>query len=262
MTDGQSDGVQAAPADATSDVAYEPSDRAAVSARGEPVDANASDSIDQPTVFVVDDDEAVCQSLAWLIASAGLRVECYSSPSEFLEQYDHDRPGCLVLDIRMPDMDGLTLYRHLQARGAAIPVIVISGHADVTIAVQAMKTGAIDFLEKPFKDQVLLDRIHQAIRQDKTKRAEVASRDEIGSRYARLTPRERETMALVVTGMSNRIIAEHMGVSPKTVEAHRANVVSKMQASNLVGLVRMAITLAGGPDRPLPGFENEPAKQK
>lgn len=212
----------------------------------------------EPTVYVVDDDQAVCQSLAWLIAAADLHVECYSSSTEFLERYRPDRPGCLILDMRMPDIDGLDLYRRLLALGAQIPVIVISGHADVSVAVQAMKIGAIDFLEKPFQEGVLLDRINQAIALDRQRRHEQASRDEIRGRYDQLTRRERQTMALVVAGLSNRAIADRLKVSPKTVEAHRAQVVSKMRAPNIVALVRMAIVLAGGPDRPLPDSDLSP----
>lgn len=207
---------------------------------------------DKPTVFVVDDDEAVRQSLQWLIEADGTRVECFSSAQEFLGAYDRARPGCVVLDVRMPGMNGLDVQKHLASVGAMIPVIVISGHADVSTAVQAMRSGAIDFLEKPFADQALLDRIKQAIELDRKTRFEGAIRDEAASCYEQLTPREREMMALVVAGLSNRRIAARLNVTQKTVEVHRSHVMRKMRVGSTAELARLSVILAGGPDQSLP----------
>ncbi|UCG15574.1 MAG: response regulator transcription factor [Phycisphaerales bacterium] len=213
---------------------------------------------DEPIVFVVDDDEAVRDSLSWLIESAGLRVECFASAKEFLDAYDDDQPGCVVLDVRFPGMSGLSVQERLRSLGAMIPVIVISGHADVSTAVRAMKSGAIDFLEKPFREHVFLDRIENALRMDKEMRRARAFRSELAVRYELLTPRERETMALVVAGESNKGVARRLRVSHKTVEAHRAHVMSKMQADSLADLVRMSVVLASGADDPPGGSDDAP----
>ncbi len=197
----------------------------------------------EPTVFVVDDDEAVANAFRYLIESVGLRVEVFTSPLTFIEKYDPERPGCLLLDVRMPAMSGFDLLDWLRQRGLDIPVIFVTGHGDVPMAVRAMKAGAIDFIEKPFRDQELLDQIHKAIRLDALKRRERARYAMIQERYQSLTEREREVMDLVVAGYANKVIADRLGLSAKTVEAHRAKVMEKMKARSLSQLVQMAYEL-------------------
>ena len=199
--------------------------------------------VSEPTVFIVDDDPAVQKSLRWLIESVGLRAETYGTAQEFLEAYDPDRPGCLVLDVRLPGMSGLDLLEQLAAQNVTTPAIMISGYGDVPMAIRAMKHGAIDFIEKPFKDQRLLDSIHRAIEWDARNRWAQAERLAIAVRAARLTPREREVMDLLVTGKANKQMAAHLGCSGKTVEVHRARVMEKMQADSVADVVRMVLTL-------------------
>ena len=193
------------------------------------------------TVFIVDDDEAVRDSMSWLMRSVGLSVETFPSAQAFLEGYKAGRPGCMVLDIRMPGMSGLDLQRKLVEEDIHLPVIIISGHGDVPIAVRAMKTGAVDFIEKPFNDQVLLDAVQRAIALDERQRDSAAQKADVKKRMALLTPRETEVLHLVVDGMSNKMIAAALGVSQKTVEAHRAKVMDKLQARSLSHLVRMTL---------------------
>lgn len=197
----------------------------------------------EPTVFVVDDEAAMRDSLRWLLQSVGLSVETYATGEEFLKGYDPQRPGCLVLDVRMPGMSGLSLQEALLARNIHLPVIIITGYAEVPTAVRALKTGAIDFIEKPFSDDVLLERVRQAIEQDRHVREEQAKCAEVEARFAQLTPRERQVMALVINGKANKIIAAELGLSPKTVEVHRANVMSKMGADSVADLVRFGLML-------------------
>jgi len=192
-----------------------------------------------PTVFIVDDDEAVRRSLRRLIASAGMAVEDYATAEEYADRCDLSRPGCLVLDVRMPGMSGLELQKMLQQKGMKIPVIIISGHGDVPKAVQAMKGGAVDFIEKPFKGEVLLDRIRQAIELDGQVRRRQARRAEVQSRLALLTPREREVMELLATGTPVKQVAYQLGLSRKTVDVHRSHIMMKLQIDSLVELVRM-----------------------
>lgn len=199
--------------------------------------------IEQGTVFIVDDDEAVRDSLSWLMQSVGLNTETFSSADAFLQGFE-ERPGCLLLDIRMPGMSGLELQGVLQERGFRLPLVVISGHADVPMAVRALKAGAFDFVEKPFNDQLLLDIVQRAIEQDRERRENNALIDEWRSRLATLTPREHEVLELVVAGASNKQISSELGVSLKTVEAHRARVMDKLQAESLSQLVRMTLTVA------------------
>jgi RNA polymerase sigma factor (sigma-70 family) len=196
------------------------------------------------TVFIIDDDEAVRDSLSWLMRSAGLRAETFDSADDFLSGYTKDRPGCLILDIRMPGMNGLELQSVLQGRGFRLPIIIISGHADVPMAVRALKAGAFDFIEKPFNDELLLDLVQRAIAQDQERRESMAEVNELRSRMDSLTPREREVLELVVAGAPNKQISSELGVSLKTVEAHRARVMEKLQADSLSHLVRMAVAVA------------------
>jgi RNA polymerase sigma factor (sigma-70 family) len=200
-----------------------------------------------PTVFVVDDDPAMRESLRWLIESVGLEVATFPSPQEFLHIYDAAKPGCLVLDMRMPGMSGLELQEELHERGANIPIIIITGYAEVPMAVRALKAGAVDFIEKPFSDQLLLDRIQHAIEVDRQARAAQARQADIATRIGSLSPREREVMDLVVQGNANREIAETLGLSPKTVEVHRARVMEKMKVDSFAELIRVVLEYRGEP---------------
>lgn len=200
-------------------------------------------STDKPTVFIVDDDEPVRDSLRMLMRSVGLNAETFSGAAEFLQAYDGDRPGCLVLDIRMPGMSGMELQEKLNDLHAIIPVIFITGHGDVPMAVKAIQHGAADFIQKPFRDQDLLDRINKAIEQDTSNRAQLLETRDIEERLANLTPREKEVLDLIVDGRPNKVIAADLDVSQRTVEIHRARVMDKMRASSLAHLVRMVMRL-------------------
>jgi two-component system, LuxR family, response regulator FixJ len=199
-----------------------------------------------PTVFIVDDDDAVRGSLRLLLKSVGLAAATLSSAQDFLATYDPQQPGCLILDVRMPGMSGLELQQVLNLRGAIIPVIFITGHGDIPMAVEAMQQGAFDFLQKPFRDQDLIDRIQRALAKDQTGRAELQERSRIKQRLETLTAREREVLELVTSGKPNKIMAADLGVSQRTVEIHRARVMEKMGASSLAQLVRMVLDLKGG----------------
>jgi len=197
------------------------------------------------TVFVVDDDQAMRNSLKWLIESVGVQVESFASADEFLVQYQPGRHGCLVLDVRMPGMSGLDLQEQLAQQNINIPVVIITGHGDVPMAVRAMKSGAIDFIEKPFNDEVLLDAIRRALAFGEQQRSHQIEHLQIQQRLQHLTPREREVMQMVTEGRSNKEIANSLGVSAKTIEAHRARVMEKMQAGSLAELVRMVLSVDG-----------------
>ena len=199
--------------------------------------------VTDPTVFVVDDDEALRRSLSYLIESVGLEVETFAGGEEFLAACDPDRPGVLVLDLRMPGIGGLDVQRELSRRRIELPIILLTGHAEVSTAVRSLKEGAFDFIEKPFSDQVLLDSIQAAIREDRTIRSQRLRHGDIAERVERLTQREREVMARVVVGEANRVIAEQLGLSPKTVEVHRAHVMEKLEVRSLAELVRLAVAL-------------------
>ncbi len=201
---------------------------------------------DQTTVYVIDDDQAVRESLAWLIESVGLRVEAFETAKTFLEHITslrHRPPGCAVVDVRLPGMSGLELQESLNRQGITLPVVVISGHGDVPIAVRAMKAGAVDFIEKPFSDQLLLERIREAIERDRDARTSEQDVAELERRWQGLSTREQQVMAMVVDGRLNKQIAEALALSPKTIEVHRAHVMKKMQARSLAELVRMAVAL-------------------
>ncbi|OOZ45196.1 response regulator transcription factor [Solemya velum gill symbiont] len=207
-----------------------------------------SDSSDKKItgkVFVVDDDEAMRSSLRWLIESDGLEVETFESAQKFLESYYPGQAGCLLLDVRMPGMSGLKLQSQLEEREIRAPVIIITGHGDIAMAVKAMKAGARDFIEKPFDDEVLLKAIRRALVVDAAQRESRASQSAILARMAQLTRREQEVMEMVTSGLSNKEIASRLDVSAKTVEAHRARVMEKMEAGSLAELVRMAIICSG-----------------
>jgi len=196
-----------------------------------------------PIVFIVDDDEAVRNSLRLLVKSVGLTATALASAQEFLASYDPLQPGCLVLDVRMPGMSGLELQQRLNLRGAVIPVIFITGHGDVPMAVEAMQQGAFDFLQKPFRDQDLMDRIQRALQKDRANRAELGQRSRIREQRETLTPREREVLTLVTSGKANKVMAADLGLSQRTIEIHRARVMEKMGASSLAHLVRMVLDL-------------------
>ncbi len=198
---------------------------------------------EQITVFIVDDEEAIRDSLTMLIESVGLVAETYDSAQAYLENFDPARPGCLILDVRMKGMSGLSLQDELNKKPLHPPIIIITGHGDVQMAVRAVKAGASEFLEKPFNEQQLLDSIHIAIEQDAEQRGKASKLAEIQERVDRLTEREKEVMELIVTGMLNKNIAHELNISQSTVEAHRAKVMDKMEARTLSDLMRMIISL-------------------
>ena len=196
-------------------------------------------------VHVIDDDTDVRQSLAFLLSTAGLAVRVYESAVAFLESLPDLQDGCIVTDVRMPDIDGLELQRRLKSAGNAMPVIVMTGHGDIALAVEAMKVGAVDFIEKPFDDEVLLAAIKSALARRSADRARSARAGEIRARIKALSERERQVLDGLVAGKPNKIIAYDLGISARTVEIYRANVMSKMQADSLSGLVRMVLVDAG-----------------
>jgi len=197
-------------------------------------------SEDRPAVFVIDDDPSIRRSLDTLLRSVGLDVHLFSSAQEFMHAKRPETPGCLVLDIRLPGMSGLTFQQELAKAGVALPIIFLTGHGDVPMTVRAMKAGAAEFLTKPFDDQVLLDAIYAAIERDRARRRDTASLADVKAHYRELTEREREVMQLVVTGRANKQIAAELGLGLVTVKVHRGQVMRKMQARSVAELVRMA----------------------
>jgi len=196
-----------------------------------------------PVVMVVDDDSGVRNAMRALLKSVGLNSILFSSAQEFLDGYDPLQPGCLLLDIRMPGKSGMELQQELNLRGAVIPVIFMSGHADIPMAVEAMQHGAFDFLQKPFRDQDLLDRIQRAIAKDAERRVALGEQTRIKAHLESLTEREREVLDLLTLGKQNKVIAQELGVSPRTIEIHRARVMEKMGAQSVAELVRMMLDL-------------------
>jgi two-component system response regulator FixJ len=194
-----------------------------------------------PTVFVVDDDAAVRESLALLLDLAGYKVKAYDSATRFLAEAQTSSRDCLVADIRMPEMDGLELQQELIRRRSGLPVIIVTGHGDIPLAVQAMKAGAVDFLEKPFAREMMLAAVRRALERAAQPSVSDVGQDEIGRRFASLTERERQVYDGVVAGKQSKTIAHELGASPRTIEIHRARMMQKMQARNLQDLVRMAI---------------------
>jgi two-component system, LuxR family, response regulator FixJ len=201
-----------------------------------------------PTIYVVDDDDGMRRALDALLSTVGYKTAVFSRPTEFLANFKSDTAGCLVLDIRMPDMSGLEVQQQLNRRGSMLPVIFITGHGDVPMAVQAMKEGAFEFIQKPFRDQDLLDRINHALKLDAENRSTVARRADIQHRIESLTPRERQVMDLVVDGAPNKVIAIDLGLSERTVEIHRAKVMEKMGARSVAHLVKLHLTLTDTPN--------------
>lgn len=195
----------------------------------------------QPVVYIVDDDRLARESLKWLIESAGQTAQIFEDGMTFLDNYRIGDPGCVVLDVRMPEINGMELHARLRERGANIPVIIVTGHADVAMAVRAMKAGAWDFIEKPYNDALMLERVQGAIACDRDNRRNQERVDEIRQRSQLLTPREREVMGHVIRSSQNKAIAQALGISVKTVELHRANLMTKMEAASSTELVRLAM---------------------
>jgi FixJ family two-component response regulator len=195
---------------------------------------------ERPVVFVIDDDSSMRIALENLVSSVGLDVRLFSSPQEFLRSERPDAPGCLVLDVRLPGISGLSFQQELASKGIPLPVIFITGYGDVPMSVRAMKAGAVEFLLKPFNDQELLDAVHAAIARDRARRQEAGRAADLQARYRTLSPREREVMALVATGRANKQIADDLGLSLVTVKVHRGQVMRKMLARSVAELVRMA----------------------
>ena len=206
----------------------------------------------ETTVFVVDDDADVRDSLAALLTSAGLAPRLFDSATVFLKAYRPGDAGCLIADIRMPDMDGITLQTELAGRNAGLPVIIITGHGDVPLAVRAMKAGAMDFIEKPFDDERLLESVQRALSRAAEDRESTEATQTIGARLATLTPRELEVLELLIAGHPNKVVGHHLDISPRTVEVHRGRLMDKMQARNLSDLVRMALAAGIGATKPTP----------
>jgi two-component system response regulator FixJ len=208
------------------------------------VNATATkDAKRKPVVYIVDDEDSMRRALTLLMTTVGYQPIAFAKPAEFLAKYDANQPGCLVIDVRMPEMSGLEVQQQLNRAGSMLPVILITGHGDIPMAVQAMKDGAFDFLQKPFRDQELLDRINAALKQDLENREMVERHADLKRRMESLTPREREVMALVVDGKANKVIAIDLGLSERTVEIHRANVMEKMGSRSVAHLVKMRLTL-------------------
>lgn len=208
-------------------------------------------STDKNLVHIIDDDDAVRDSLALLLTSVGLESQQYASATEFLEStLDDSVPGCLILDVRMPGMSGLQLFKELHKRGLSWPVIFMTGHGDVPMAVQAMREGAFDFVQKPFRESELLDRVQQAIAQDRNDRTQDSELAAVQQRLAELTGRERDVLDRIVAGQANKVIAIELDISQRTVEQHRARVMRKMNARSLAHLIRMVIHAPQTSDNP------------
>jgi len=197
----------------------------------------------ESTVHVVDDDASIRDSLRWLMESVGLKVSTYESAQAFLQHSD-DAVGCVLLDVRLRGMSGLELQRRLVAKGFRLPIIFITGHGEVNMAVQAMKMGAVDFVTKPFDDQLLLDAVQHALTQTQLASEKDAQREQVARHLAALSPRERQVLDKVIAGKQNKVIADELNISGKTVEAHRARVMDKMQARNLAELIRQIALIA------------------
>lgn len=199
-------------------------------------------------VHIIDDDEAMRESLAFLLDTAGLRAHVYESPVPFLQALPVDEPACVVTDIRMPEMSGVDLLRRLREDNREVPVIVITGHGDIPLAVEAMKLGAADFIEKPFADDVLINAVREAVKSHASAQETSSERAAAADRLATLSARERQVLDGLVAGSPNKTIAYDLGISPRTVEVYRANLMTKMQAASLSELVRMTLMAGGLPD--------------
>ncbi len=202
------------------------------------------------TIYIVDDDQAVRDSLGWLISSVGLKVESFGTAQDFMDNYDRKKPGCLLVDVRMPGMSGLELQQHLAQDNQCLPVIIVTGHGDVKMAVNAMKQGAFDFIEKPYNDQVMLDLIQKALLECDRRRSKRMEHQEVQDLYETLTARERQVMDMIVVGNTNKQIAYALDISEKTVEAHRSKVMEKIQATSLADLIRKSVVLTDSTPEP------------
>lgn len=203
---------------------------------------------EQPVIFIVDDDPSMRATLSDVMRSVGLPVQAFGSPQDFLRSKLPDAPGCLVLDVRLPGQSGLDFQRTLSELGIGLPVVIISGHGDVSMSVRAMRAGAVDFLAKPFRDQDLLDAVHVAVERDRARRKQAVRTADLQERYRALTERERDVMALVVLGRPNKQVGGELGLAEVTVKAHRGQIMHKMGAKSLPELVRMADRLSGAPE--------------
>lgn len=201
----------------------------------------AATNTENPIIYIVDDNDDVRETLELLFESVDLCAESFGSAGEFLDAYPMGQSGCLIADVRMPEMSGLELQEEMVKRSIDLPVIIITGYGDVEMAVNAMKAGAADFIEKPYKEQDLLDRVHKAINQSAQKRQESSEEQMARERLAQLTPRERQVLEFIVDGEPNKRIAYHLGLSEKTIEFHRANIMRKLEAKSLAELVRITI---------------------
>ncbi len=197
-------------------------------------------------VFIVDDDASVRDSLRWLIESVQLSVQCFATAQEFLDGYDNQQTGCVVLDVRMPGISGLDLQEELKQQNFVLPVIIITGHADVPMAVRAFKSGVFDFIEKPFNDQRLIDRIQQAIEKSRSQKVSIQRRQDARDRLKKLSSREKQVLDCIVAGYSNKTMARELDISVKTVETHRVNLMSKMEAGSVSELVRISLLAERG----------------
>lgn len=195
----------------------------------------------ETTVFLIDDDNAMRKSIDYLIRSIGLRCESYATAQQFLDGADPETPGCILTDVRMPGLSGLDLLEEIRGRAFLSPVIIITGHADVPMAIRAFKSGALDFIEKPFNDQMLLDKIQEAIELDASRRTVLSQRATVLERLGTLTTRETEVLERVIAGKANKEVAADLGLSEKTIEVHRSRVMKKMQALNAADLIRMVL---------------------
>jgi FixJ family two-component response regulator len=202
------------------------------------------DSAERSVVFIIDDDAPLREALLELFASVGLHAEAFASPADFLKNKASSGPRCLVLDVRLPGLSGLDFQADLTKARIQLPIIFITGHGDIPMTVRAMKAGAFEFLAKPFRDQDLLDAVHRALEQDRARRAQQKSEENLEARYQSLTPREKEVVALVCTGLMNKQVAGELGVSEVTVKVHRGNAMRKMGATTLADLIKMAQALA------------------
>jgi FixJ family two-component response regulator len=204
----------------------------------------------EPTVYIVDDDPDMRDSLRWLIKTVGLHAETFSSAAGFLRDFAPNGPGCVILDVRMPGTSGLDLFEELVARGEGMPVIFITAYADVTMAVRAMKCGAIEFVEKPFNRQTLLDKVQRAIKDDVTRRSRLAASEIVQAKFRRLTEKEREVMELIKEGRPNKEIATRLEITPRAVELRRSSLMRKLGARSLAELLRLTIVQEVVRDQP------------
>ncbi len=209
-----------------------------------------------PRVYIVEDDEAVRESLQLMLESVGYQTRAYSNANAFLDAYHNDMAGCLVLDIRMPGMNGMELQRKLNERNSMLPIVFVTGHGDVPMAVEAMQQGALDFVQKPYREQELLEKIERAFAMDKSNRASLQERQSIAARLQNLTPRELDVLRLMVEGKANKVIAIDLDISQRTVEIHRARVMEKLEANSLAHLVRMVMAVDASLLEPRTGNES------